>query len=122
MSRPKLLLAEDELLVGTMVELNLTSAGYNVEWVKDGLSVVERGRDGDFDAILLDITMPGQDGIEALRQLREAGLRTPVMMLSARSSVATKVDALNLGADDYLPKPFDVAELIARVGALVRRR
>ena len=117
----RLLLAEDEELVGTMVRLNLQSAGYEVEWVKDGLSAAEKGREPGFDAILLDIAMPGQDGIEALKQLREAGVRTPVLMLSARSSVATRVDTLNLGADDYLPKPFDVTELIARVAALLRR-
>lgn len=117
----RVLLAEDEELVGAMVRINLTSAGYDVVWVKDGLRAVDEGAGGAYDAILLDIAMPGQDGVEVLRQLRAAGVRTPVMMLSARSSVKTKVDTLNLGADDYLPKPFDVAELIARVGALVRR-
>ena len=115
----RILLAEDEMLVGTMVQLNLTSAGYEVVWVKDGLAAAEQGIAGSFDAILLDIAMPGQDGIEALRQIREAGVETPVAMLSARSNVETKVDTLNLGADDYLPKPFDVSELVARVGALI---
>ncbi len=117
----RILLAEDELLVGTMVQLNLASAGYEVVWVKDGLSAAQEGKSGQYDAILLDIAMPGQDGIAALQQIREAGVRTPVAMLSARSEVSTKVSTLNLGADDYLPKPFDVSELIARVGALVRR-
>jgi two-component system alkaline phosphatase synthesis response regulator PhoP len=117
----KILLIEDEELVGTMVRMNLESAGYEVRWSKDGLEALTLAQDNLFDLILLDIALPGKNGLEILADLRRRGLGTPVMMLTARSDVPTKVEALQLGADDYLPKPFDVAEMIARVNALVRR-
>lgn len=117
----KILVVEDEALVGTMVRLNLEDAGYQVVWVKDGASAARLAVDEPFDLILLDIALPGTDGITVLRQLRKSGIGTPIMMLTARSDVNTKVQAFDLGADDYLPKPFDVAEMIARVHALVRR-
>lgn len=117
----KILLVEDEDLVGTMVRLNLESAGYLVVWIRNGSEAAERAAEEAFDLILLDITLPGMSGLSVLRRLRETGLQTPVMMLTARSDVPTKVEALDFGADDYLPKPFHVAELVARVSALLRR-
>jgi DNA-binding response OmpR family regulator len=117
----KVLLIEDEELVGTMVRMNLESAGHNVTWHKASDQALEVLASTHFDVILLDIALPGQDGIQLLEQLRQQGVNTPIMMLTARSDVDTKVKALELGADDYLPKPFDVAEMIARVNALVRR-
>jgi two-component system, OmpR family, alkaline phosphatase synthesis response regulator PhoP len=116
-----LLLVEDEELVGTMVRMNLAAEGYDVTWVRSGPEGIAAAREHPFDLILLDIGLPGADGIDVLRTLRQAGLGTPVLMLTARGDVATKVETLELGADDYLPKPFDVAELSARVKALVRR-
>lgn len=115
------LLIEDEELVGTMVRMNLENSGFEVEWCKDGKQAVEKVGSAPFDAILLDIALPGLDGMEILAEIRRRGIGTPVMMLTARGDVQSKVQALELGADDYLPKPFDVAELIARVKALVRR-
>lgn len=116
----KILLVEDEELVGTMVRMNLETAGYEVVWVRDG-SAVDQAAVEPFDLILLDIMLPGMDGLAMLRRLRAKGLGTPVMMLTARGDLSTKIDALEIGADDYLPKPFHVEELVARVNALVRR-
>jgi two-component system, OmpR family, alkaline phosphatase synthesis response regulator PhoP len=117
----KILLVEDEELVGTMVRLNLESAGYRVAWIRNGSEAAERVVAETFDLILLDIALPGLNGLSVLQGLRKSGVETPVMMLTARSDVPTKVEALDFGADDYLPKPFDVAELVARVNALLRR-
>jgi len=120
MSR-RVLVVEDEELVGTMIRMNLESAGYEVVWLRDGREAVERAATVTFDLILLDIALPGPDGMRVLADLRAGGIGTPVMMVTARSDVQTKVQALGVGADDYLPKPFDVAEMVARVHALVRR-
>ena len=118
----RILLIEDEELVGTMVRMNLESAGYEVVWRKDGPGGLAGARQGSFDLILLDITLPGMDGLEILKRIRAEGNPVAVMMLTAQGTVKTKVEALDGGADDYLPKPFDLAELIARVQALMRRR
>ncbi|MBI4862878.1 MAG: response regulator transcription factor [Candidatus Riflebacteria bacterium] len=115
------LLVEDEQLVGTMVRMNLESAGYQVVWSRRGDEALSRATSDPFDLILLDIGLSGMDGIEILKSLRQKRIGTPIMMLTARGDVGTKVQALEMGADDYLPKPFDVAEMIARVNALVRR-
>jgi two-component system alkaline phosphatase synthesis response regulator PhoP len=117
----RILLVEDEELVGTMVQMNLAHEGYDVRWVRTGPDTLAAARESASDLILLDIGLPGADGITVLETLRDEGVGTPVLMLTARGDVATKVEALELGADDYLPKPFDVAELLARVKALVRR-
>ena len=117
----RILLIEDEELVGTMVRMNLESADYEVRWSKNGLEALALAQTDPFDLILLDIALPGKSGLEILAEIRRSRVGTPVMMLTARGDLATKVEALQMGADDYLPKPFDVAELIARVHALVRR-
>lgn len=117
----RILLVEDEELVGTMVQMNLEAAGYEVVWIKSGLEAEKIAATELFDIVLLDIALPGRDGLELLTNLRHAGLGIPIMMLTARGDVPTKVQALQIGADDYLPKPFDVEELLARVHALVRR-
>jgi len=115
------LLVEDDELVGTMVSLNLRSEGHEVEWVTDGRDALKAVRLGAFDLILLDIGLPGLDGLEVLKELRRRGVGTPVLMLTARSEVDDKVSTLEIGADDYLTKPFEVSEMTARVRALVRR-
>jgi DNA-binding response OmpR family regulator len=117
----RILLVEDDELVGTMVRLNLESDGYHVVWCRDGSTGLATGLAEPFDLLLLDISLPGESGLDVLKSLREAEIGTPVMMLTARSDVSSKVRALNLGADDYLPKPFDVTEMTARVRALLRR-
>jgi DNA-binding response OmpR family regulator len=117
----RILLVEDEELIGTMVRLNLEGAGYSVAWIRNGAEAARAVEKGFFDLILLDIGLPGMDGLSVLKRIRRSGIGTPVMMLTARGDIPVKVEALGTGADDYLPKPFDVAELMARVSALVRR-
>jgi len=95
--------------------------GYKIEIAGDGPTASTMARQGKFDLILLDIMLPGKDGFEVCRELRRAGLRTPILMLTARVQEAEKVLGLELGADDYMTKPFGVRELRARVAALLRR-
>jgi DNA-binding response OmpR family regulator len=117
----RLLLVEDDELVGTMVRINMASEGHEVVWIKNGSDGLDTASTDTFDLVLLDISLPGMNGIDILRQLRARNIGTPVLMLTARSDVDSKVSALDLGADDYLAKPFEVHELIARVNAVVRR-
>ena len=117
----RILLVEDDELVGTMVTLNLKSEGFVVTWCRDGTQGLQAALGQPFDLLLLDISVPDLSGLDVLREVRGSGVGTPVLMLTARSDVASKVEALNLGADDYLPKPFHVDEMVARVRALMRR-
>jgi two-component system alkaline phosphatase synthesis response regulator PhoP len=117
----KILLIEDEPgLVLTATDL-LTSEGYEVEAAMDGEAGARTALAGGFDLILLDWMLPRKSGVDVCRELREAGLDVPVLMLTARSQVADRVTGLKLGADDYVGKPFDPAELLARIEALLRR-
>lgn len=117
----RILLAEDDELVGSVVEVNLRGEGHEVTWIKRGDQVVAEASSQRCDLVVLDISLPGRDGIRVLRELRRQGVGTPVLMLTVRSDLETKVEAFELGADDYLCKPFDVPELLARIKALVRR-
>ena len=100
----------------------LRETGYAVDVVGDGTEAVEQGTIAAYDLVVLDILLPGRDGFAVCRELRAASVPTPILMLSARSEISDRVRGLELGADDYLPKPFAVAELRARVAALLRRR
>ena len=118
----RLLLVEDEPgLVITLTD-RLQREGYAVEVSGDGDDALARASGKPFDLILLDVLLPGRDGFSVCRELRGRGLTTPVLMLTARSQVDDKVAGLKLGADDYLTKPFQMAELLARIEAQVRRR
>lgn len=117
----RLLLVEDDELLGATVKLNLEAEGDEVEWVKSGQEAVDTACDRHCDLILLDIALPGLDGLSALGELRRKGISVPVLMLTVRADVSTKVAALEAGADDYVTKPFDMAELTARVSAMLRR-
>ena len=117
----RVLLVEDDELVGSMASMNLEAEGFEAVWERDGESGLAAAGARPFDAVLLDISLPGIDGFEVLVRLRRQGIGTPVLMLTARSDVRSKVRALDAGADDYLAKPFDVGEMLARVRALVRR-
>lgn len=117
----RILLVEDNLDLGDAIESKLSRDGHSVEWVSDGASALQWGRDQDWDAIVLDIMLPGRDGMSVLRELRSEGCETPVLVITARSEIEDKVDMLDLGADDYLVKPFDLRELGARLRALMRR-
>ena len=117
----KLLLAEDEHALSEAIVLILEHNNYSVDAVYDGQEALDYILSEHYDGILLDIMMPKMDGLTVLRRLREQGIKTPVMMLTAKSEVRDRVEGLDLGADDYLPKPFAMAELLARVRALTRR-
>jgi two-component system alkaline phosphatase synthesis response regulator PhoP len=117
----RLLLVEDEPgLVMTLTD-RLMAEGYEVENATDAPSGLEMAANGAFDAILLDVMLPGGNGMDVCRTLRQRGLQTPILMLTAKGQVVDKVVGLKLGADDYLVKPFDMSELLARVEALLRR-
>ena len=117
----RILLVEDNLDLGDAVESKLRSAGHSVQWVRDGVAALRWGLDETWDALVLDINLPGKDGFSVIRELRAAGLEAPVLVMTARSEIEDKIDMLDLGADDYLVKPFDLRELEARLRALLRR-
>ena len=118
----KLLLVEDDAVMRVTLDRSLSRRGYQVEPCGDGLKALERWRAISFDVVLLDLTLPGLDGLQVLAEARKSGLNTPVLIATARGTVGDRIMGLNLGADDYLPKPFDLDELEARLRALVRRR
>lgn len=118
----KLLLAEDDAMLGAGMEQGLKRAGFVVDWVRDGKAAELALPDGGYDLLLLDLGLPRQDGLALLKRLRQEGEAIPVLVVTARDAVDDRVKGLNLGADDYLVKPFDLDELVARVHALLRRR
>jgi len=117
----RILVVEDEPGIALGLEDDLKMEGYEVEVVGDGVAASRRAREAEFDLILLDVMLPGKDGFEVCRELRRAGLRTPILMLTAKAQEAEKVMGLELGADDYVTKPFGTRELRARIKALLRR-
>lgn len=117
----KALIVEDEKHIVELLTIHLKDLHLEVESANNGKDGLEKALTGDFSIIILDIMMPGKDGIEVCRELRGAGVQTPVLMLTAKSEEFDKVLGLEIGADDYLTKPFSVRELIARVKALLRR-
>jgi len=118
----RILVVEDDARMANLIARALRETGYAVDVVGNGTEAVEQGALAPYDLVVLDILLPGMDGFSVCRQLRAASTSTPILMLSARSEIADRVRGLELGADDYLPKPFALAELRARVGALMRRR
>jgi len=117
----RILIVEDEPDIALGLEDDLTVEGYQVETVRDGETASRRGREPGWDLILLDVMLPGRDGFDVCRDLRRAGVRTPVILLTAKSQEAEKVLGLELGADDYVTKPFSPRELRARIKAVLRR-
>ncbi|WP_312770094.1 response regulator transcription factor [Pseudoxanthomonas mexicana] len=117
----RILLVEDDLSLGEGIRTALRRGAFAVDWVQDGASGLLALRGGGFDLVVLDLGLPRIDGIEVIRQLRAAGDAVPVLVLSARERPADRTLGLDVGADDYLGKPFDTAELLARVRALIRR-
>jgi DNA-binding response OmpR family regulator len=118
----KILFAEDEIAMSEAVTDILTYHHYMVDSVYDGIAAFEYAKAEEYDAIILDIMMPGMNGIEVLKKLRKEGVGTPVLLLTAKAEVEDKIEGLDAGADDYLAKPFVMGELLARVRALLRRR
>jgi two-component system alkaline phosphatase synthesis response regulator PhoP len=117
----RLLLVEDEAGLVLTLSDRLRREGYRVDHAGDGLSGLERATAESFDLVVLDVGLPKMNGFDMLRALRERGVDTPVLMLTARGQLADKVAGLKLGADDYLAKPFEMAELLARIEARLRR-
>ena len=117
----RILLVEDERSVASFIARTLRENAYAVDVADTGEKALQLGKDVNYDVILLDVRLPGISGIEVCRELRQRGVEAPVMMLTARSMVEQRVEGLDVGADDYLTKPFVLAELLARVRALVRR-
>ncbi|MFL5905572.1 MAG: response regulator transcription factor [Solirubrobacteraceae bacterium] len=117
----RILVVDDERPLRDVLRRALTLAGYEVRLADDGLEGLAEADNGAPDAVVLDIGMPGMDGLEVCRRLRVGGNRVPILMLTARDAVVDRIDGLDAGADDYLVKPFDVDELKARLRALVRR-
>jgi two-component system response regulator QseB len=118
----RILLAEDDTMLGSGIERGLRMAGFTLDWVRNGNSAQTALRTQPYDVVLLDIGLPGKDGLELLQWMRQEDLGVAVLVVSARDSVSDRIAGLNLGADDYLPKPFDLDELIARIHAVGRRR
>ncbi|MBB4183603.1 response regulator transcription factor [Sinorhizobium terangae] len=117
----RILLAEDDPNIAAHVAARLSVNGYEVDTVAFGPDVWERGEQDAYAAIVLDLGLPGMDGLSILKRWREAGVETPVLVLTARGSWMERVDGFDAGADDYLPKPFRTEELLARLKALLRR-
>lgn len=117
----RLLLVEDDAMIGRAVQQGLGSAGFAVDWVQDGRAAQLALGTGVYDLAVLDLGLPGKDGMAVLRELRSRGQRLPVLVATARDAVPDRIAGLNAGADDYVLKPFDLDELVARVRALLRR-
>ena len=118
---PSILVAEDQADIRELLVMNLRNAAYEVTAVADGVAALESQNQQASDLLILDLMMPGMDGLEVCKSLRARGRNTPILMLTAKSTELDRVLGLELGADDYLTKPFSLAELLARVKALLRR-
>jgi len=121
MGRMRVLVVEDEAKLAGLLRRGLEEEGHAVDLARSGDDALWRAAAAEYDAVVLDVMLPGPDGFEVCRRLRERGVWTPVLMLTARDSVADRVAGLDAGADDYLAKPFSFAELLARLRALARR-
>ena len=117
----RILVVEDEPVIALGLVDDLRLEGYDVELAEDGVTASRRAREGAFDLVLLDVMLPGKDGFEVCREVRRAGVKTPILMLTAKDQESDKVMGLELGADDYVTKPFGSRELRARIKALLRR-
>ena len=121
-SSPRVLLVEDEAGLRLTLNDRLVSEGYDVETAADGEAALSEAATGNYDLIVLDVMLPRMNGFDVCREVRRRGVTTPILMLTARGQVVDKVVGLKLGADDYLTKPFEALELMARLEALLRRR
>lgn len=118
----RVLLVEDDRMIGAAVEQALKDAAYAVDWVTDGQTAIEAAKAEPYDVALLDLGLPVADGRSVLHQLRQASRPLPVIIVTARDGVDDRIDGLDLGADDYLVKPFEMRELLARMRAVLRRQ
>jgi len=118
----KILYVEDDPRAREYIQKGLLENGFVADVAADGADGLKRAAEGGYDLLILDVMLPGRDGFSVLKELRQKGVDTPVLFLSARGEASDRIRGLNLGADDYLPKPFAFAELLARVRAIARRR
>ncbi|HEX7385888.1 MAG TPA: response regulator transcription factor [Castellaniella sp.] len=118
----RVLLVEDDPMIGAAVEAALKDASYAADWVQDGQQALSAVQNQRYDLVLLDLGLPGKDGMEVLATLRAAGNVVPVLILTARDTLDDRLQGLDGGADDYLMKPFEMAELLARMRAVLRRK
>jgi DNA-binding response OmpR family regulator len=118
----RVLLVEDDEMIGQSLVQALGGNGWSVDWVKDGMLAQSALADGDYACVLLDLGLPKRDGIEVLRKARADGDHTPVLVLTARDGIDDRITGLDIGADDYLVKPYEFRELLARMRAIIRRR
>lgn len=118
----RLLIAEDDTRLLKSLTRIFEKNNYTVDGVSNGLDALEYAKTGAYDGLVLDIMMPGMDGVEVLKELRKQNIRTPALFLTAKAEVYQRIEGLDAGADDYLPKPFSVEELLARVRAMLRRK
>lgn len=118
----RVLLVEDDAMIGESIEDGLRGECYTVDWLRNGSEVALAMQQQNYDLLLLDLNLPGTNGMDILRSMRAAGADLPVLIISAREGTMSRVAGLDAGADDYLAKPFDLDELLARIRALLRRR
>jgi two-component system OmpR family response regulator len=118
----RILLVEDDHMIGAAMAQALKDAAYAVDWVRDGASAAEAAKVEPYDLVLLDLGLPRTDGLEVLRRLRRRRLLLPVIIVTARDAIEDRIGGLDLGADDYLVKPFEMRELLARMRAILRRQ
>ena len=118
----RILLVEDDQMIGQAISVALKDAAYAIDWVTDGAAATGVLELGEHQAVLLDLGLPKRDGLEVLRRLRQSGSTLPVIIITARDGVNDRIKGLDLGADDYLIKPFDLDELLARLRAVIRRQ
>src|ERR1700682_6156279 len=118
----RILLVEDDRMIGAAIAQALKDAAYAVDWVTDGQTATDAAEVEPYDLVLLDLGLPKPDGLDVLRRLRKRRQPLPVIIVTARDGIEDRVDGLDLGADDYLVKPFDVRELLARMRAILRRQ
>jgi len=117
----RILVVEDESKIADLIKKGLESEGYAVDIAADGEQGFVKGKKDIYDLIILDLMLPKKDGLDVCKEIRRAKVETPILMLTARDSIKNKIDGLDVGADDYLTKPFDFGELLARIRALLRR-
>lgn len=118
----RVLLVEDDRMIGEATLQALKDAGYAVDWERDGVSAIDSLEAIDYELVILDLGLPGKDGLAVLEQLRSSGDTTPVLVVTARDTLDDRIRGLDLGADDYLVKPFEIGELLARMRAVARRK
>jgi two-component system, OmpR family, response regulator len=118
----RVLLIEDDRMIGEAIEGALQDAAYTVDWIRDGLTALNAFESQDYDIVLLDLGLPKKDGFEILSAVRSKGIIIPVLVITARDAVEDRIKGLDAGADDYVLKPFDMVELLARMRAVLRRK